>query len=447
MGILVAIVGRPNVGKSTLFNRLSRSRSAIVDNEPGVTRDRNYAQVNIDGRTFSIVDTGGFEPLSEDPILSRMREQAMVAVEEADLVVFMADGREGVTPADIEVFNLLRRSEKGALVAVNKIDGPEHEDLAHDFYSLGVDRIYPLSAAHGYGIQDLLDTIAQHLPEEEAPGGPEERPVRIATIGRPNVGKSSLINRVLGEQRLVVSDAPGTTRDTIDTEVTFKGRSYIFTDTAGIRRKSKVDARLEKYMIIRALKGIEHCDVAILLMDASEGITDQDVKIAGYAHERGRAIALALNKWDLVPPEEKKKNTFTDDIARKMKYLSYAPIVNISALTGKGIDKLFSAVNNIHKQYTTRISTPALNKVLMESVEKHTPPRVRNLPVKLKYITQTGEAPPTFVVFCNRPEAIHFSYHRYLVNQIRDAFKLDSTPLKLIIKQTEQREFKPKKRR
>ncbi len=447
MGILVAIVGRPNVGKSTLFNRLSKSRGAIVDNEPGVTRDRNYALVHADGKSFSIVDTGGFEPLSEDPILSSMREQAMVAVEEADLVVFMADGREGLTPADREVFNLLRRSEKTALVAVNKIDGPEHEDLVHDFYSLGIDQIYPLSAAHGYGVPDLLDTIMQSVPDETSDAGVAERPIRIAAIGRPNVGKSSLINHILGEQRLVVSEAPGTTRDTIDTEVIFKGRSYIFTDTAGIRRKSKVDARLEKYMIIRALKGIEHCDVALLLMDASEGITDQDVKIAGYAHDRGRAVALVLNKWDLVPTDKKNKNPFIDEIARKMKYLSYAPIVPISALTGKGIDKLFSTVKQIHRQYITRIPTPALNRMLIEATEKHTPPRFRNLAVKLKYITQTGDSPPSFVVFCNRPEAIHFSYHRYLVNQIRDAFKLDWTPIRLIIKQTAQREIKPKKRR
>ena len=446
MGFLVAIVGRPNVGKSTLFNRLSRSRRAIVDDEPGVTRDRNYCQVTFQEKTFTLVDTGGFEPLSADPILSQMREQAMLAVDEADGIVFLTDGREGLTPGDQEVFGLLRASGKPVLAAVNKIDGPEHEDLVHDFYALGADSILSLSAAHGYGVPTLLETIAGLLPETAEETGVQQEFIRLAIIGRPNVGKSSLINCILGEKRLLVSDIPGTTRDTIDSVVTANGRSYLLTDTAGIRRKSRVNKKLETFSIIRALKGIEHCHIALLVMDASEGVTDQDVKIAGYAFERGRAVIILLNKWDLIPSEMQNKNPLASEIERRMKYLNFAPVLTISALTGKRVPRIFDVVEKVYSQYTTRIPTAALNKVLTDAVSKHTLPRHKNLPVKLNYITQVSIKPPTFAVFTNRPEGVHFSYSRYLINQIRDQFQLDSIPIRLVFRSKSEPRRKSRKR-
>jgi GTP-binding protein len=434
MGFLMAIVGRPNVGKSTLFNRLSKSRRAIVDDEPGVTRDRNYTQITFQEKTFTLVDTGGFEPLSSDPILSQMREQAILAMEEADGIVFLTDGREGLTPGDQDVFNLLRASGKPVIVAVNKVDGPEHEDLVHDFYALGADTILFLSAAHGYGVPTLLETIADLLPETTGEEGLQQEFIRLAIIGRPNVGKSSLINCILGEKRLLVSEVPGTTRDTIDSVVTVNDKRYILTDTAGIRRKSRVNKKLETFSIVRALKGIEHCHIALLVLDASEGVTDQDVKIAGHAFERGRAVIVLLNKWDLVPFDMQKKNPFLDDIERRMKYLNFAPVLTISALTGKRVPRIFDVVQKVYSQYTARVPTGALNRVLSDAVSKHTLPRHKNLPVKLNYITQVSIKPPTFAVFANRPEGVHFSYRRYLINRIRDQFELDSTPVRLVFR-------------
>ena len=420
-GFLVAIVGRPNVGKSTLFNRLSRSRKAIVDDLPGVTRDRNYELVTYGDRTFTVVDTGGFEPVTENPILVQMREQAVLAVEEADLVVFMADGREGLTPGDREVFQLLRCSAKPVLVAVNKIDGPEHDDLMLESHEMGAETLFPLSASHGYGIPSLLDEIVAHLPEPSAAEiGEEEGIIRLSVIGRPNVGKSSLINAVLGENRLLVSEIPGTTRDTIDSVIKIEDRTFVLTDTAGIRRKSKVAEKLEKFTIIRALKGIEQSHVAVVVMDASEGVTDQDAKIAGYAYERGRAVVLVLNKWDLVPPEMRNKNPFLDQIEQRMKYLAFAPIVTTSALSGKRVSKIFGAVKDVYAQYTTHIATAALNRMLEDTVQRHTPPRYKNLTVRLNYITQSDTMPPTFTIFTNRPEGVHFSYQRYVINRIEN---------------------------
>ena len=320
------------------------------------------------------------------------------------------------------------------MVVANKIDGPEHDDLVHDFFPLGAERLFPVSAEHGYGIRDLLEAVTSHLPDETEIAGLHDNSIRVAVIGRPNVGKSSLVNRILGEKRLLVSDVPGTTRDTIDTVVNIEGQKYVLTDTAGIRRKSKVSRKLEKFSIIRAFKGIEHCHTALLLIDAGEGLTEQDVKIAGYAYERGRSIIILMNKWDLVPPEVKKKNPFRDEVERRMKYLHFAPTLPISALTGKNVPKIFQVVREVYGQFTSRISTSALNRTLAAATNKHSPPRYKNLTVKLNYITQIATMPPTFSIFTNRPEGVHFSYERYLVNQIREKFGLTSTPIKLLFK-------------
>jgi GTP-binding protein len=432
--MLVTIVGRPNVGKSTLFNRISRSKKALVDGEPGVTRDRNYAHAIYAGKHFSIVDTGGFEADSSDELFAKMREHTMVAVEESDLLLFLTDGREGLTPADREIYHLLQRSAKPVILVVNKIDGPEHEDLVHDFFALGADRLVSASADHGYGIRHLLDTVAALLPEETSPEEAQHGAIRLATVGRANVGKSSLINRILGEQRLLVSEKPGTTRDAIDTIITVQGRTYILTDTAGIRRKSKVSEKLEKYSILKALKGIEHCHLALVLMDALEAVTEQDVKIAGYAYERGRAVIFLINKWDLLPPGKRDLRTYREQINQRVKYLSFSPVLAISALTGKRVSEIFPVADELFRQFSATVSTPELNRLLFELTQKHAPPRYMNQAVTLKYITQISIMPPTFAIFTNRPEGIHFSYQRYLSNQIKEHFGLNLTPIKLVFK-------------
>jgi GTP-binding protein len=408
---------------------------ALVDDEPGVTRDRNYAPASHADKHFSIVDTGGFEPESKDELVAQIREQTMVAVEESDLVVLLTDGRGGLNPGDREIHHLLKKSEKPVIVAVNKVDGPEHEDLVHDFFPLGADTLVSISSAHGYGISQLLDTIVALLPEEPPLEEVDQGVIRLATIGRPNVGKSSLINRILGEQRLLVSEKPGTTRDTVDTTVTMQGgRTYLLTDTAGIRRKSKVSQKLETYSIIKALKGIERCHIALVLMDALEAVTEQDVKIAGYAYERGRAVILLLNKWDLLPPEKRDLRLYRDQISQRMKYLSFAPILAISALTGKRVPEIFRTADQLYVQFSATVSTPELNRLLSEITKKHAPPRYQNKNVALKYITQVSTKPPTFAIFANYPEGVHFSYKRYLSNQIREHFGLELTPIRLLFK-------------
>jgi GTPase len=442
--MLVTIVGRPNVGKSTLFNRITRSRQAIVDNEPGVTRDRNYAHALYAGKHFSIVDTGGFETHSSDDLLVHMREHTMVAVDESDLLLFLTDGREGLTPGDEEIYRLLYRSGKPVILAVNKIDGPEHEDLSHDFYALGADTLVSISAAHGYGMRDLLDTIVNLLPEEASPESVSPGAIRLATVGRPNVGKSSLINRILGEERFLVSEKPGTTRDTIDTLIAVNGRTYVLTDTAGIRRKSKVNEKLEKFSILKALKGIEHCHIALVLMDALEAVTEQDVRIAGYAYERGRGVIFLINKWDLLPPEKRDLKLYREQISQRLKYLSYAPILAISALTGKKVPEIFRIADKLFAQFSATVTTPELNRLLSNLTRKHAPPRYMSQPVTLKYITQISSMPPTFAIFTNRPEGIHFSYNRYLSNQIREHFGLDMTPVRLLFKHKSEKREKGK---
>ncbi|MDI9569601.1 MAG: ribosome biogenesis GTPase Der [Pseudomonadota bacterium] len=431
---VIAVIGRPNVGKSTLFNRLAGRGKAIVIDEPGATRDRNYADGEWQGRPFVLIDTGGFEPAATDGILAQMREQTTLAMEEADIIVFLMDGRDGLTPADREIAAMLRKIEKPVFHVVNKIDGPKHEPLAYDFHALGVEAIFTLSAQHGQGVFELMDAMAHLLPEEAAPPPEEEERRRIAVIGKPNVGKSSLINRLLGYERTIANPTPGTTRDSIDTPFERQGRSYLLVDTAGIRRKSRVSLTLEKYSIVQALKAIDRCDIAVILIDAVEGITEQDVKIAGLAHERGTACILAVNKWDLVAKDNETIGVYVKDIKDKAKFLDFAPIVFISALSGQRVARLFDLAEKVYEQYTRRVSTGDLNRALRAFTGRNPPPRSGGRPNAFAYVTQAGVKPPTFIFFVRDPRAVHFSYERYLANQLREAFGFDSVPLRIFFK-------------
>lgn len=427
---IIAIVGRPNVGKSTLFNRILGGRKAIVANEPGVTRDRNYADVEWEGKIFTLIDTGGFEPVSKDRIFIQMREQCQLAMEEADVILFIMDGKEGLTPSDKEISDLLRRLNKPVFYIVNKIDGPEHEEKTVDFYGLGVEPIYPVSSEHGMGVEGLMDDVMAILPKAT-----EERwgkdVVRVAILGRPNVGKSSLINRLLGYQRVIVDEAPGTTRDSIDTFFERDGKRYVLVDTAGIRRKGRISLRLEKYSIVEALRTIDRCNVAVLMLDLEEGATDQDAHVGGYIREKGRACVLVGNKWDLIEKDSETLVEMEKEVRRHLKFLDYAPILFISALTGQRVRKVLDLIDRVAEQAKKRISTGQLNKFFGEWIESHPPSLYRNHRVKMNYITQVSTAPPAFVISTNAPEGIHFSYERYLVNQMREHFGFEGVPIRI----------------
>jgi len=427
---IVAIVGRPNVGKSTLFNRIAGGRRAIVWDEPGVTRDRNYADVKWEDRTFTLIDTGGFEPVSKDRIFIQMREQCELAVNEAEAILFVMDGREGLTPSDKEIADILRRQGKPVFFAVNKIDGPKHEEKVIDFYGLGATSIHSISAEHGYGVSDLMDEIINAIPpskdiEEEVEA------TRVAVVGRPNVGKSSLVNRLLGYKRVIVDEAPGTTRDPIDTAFQKDGRRYLLVDTAGIRRKSRISLQLEKYSIVQVLRTIDRCDVALLLLDPGEGVTDQDARISGFIYEKGKGCILVVNKWDLVKKDTNTMAEFKKDLHDDLKYLSFAPVIFISALTGQRVSKVLDVVDRVAEEGKKRIPTSQINRHLERWVEKSPPPLYKNRPVKLNYMTQVSVAPPTFLIYTNFPDGIHFSYERYLTNQIREAFGFEGVPIRL----------------
>jgi len=444
MSALVAIVGRPNVGKSTLFNRLVGYSRAIVDDVPGVTRDRNYASVTIDDRSVTLVDTGGFEPSAETGLFAQMRTQTLLALEEADLTVLLMDGKSGLTPHDRDLAEILRRSDRPFLLAVNKIDGPEQEGGLADFFALGVEPVLPLSAAHGYGINDFTKALIERLPgAEEA----QERQdlIRVAVIGRPNVGKSSLVNQLLGQERALVSETPGTTRDPVDVEITHAGRSYLFVDTAGIRRKGRVSAKIEKFSVMRALRSMDRCDVALLLIDSLEGITDQDAHVAGYAIDRGRGLILVFNKWDLVENEKKMLRQIKNRMELKLAFLSFAPFVTVSALTGKRVKRLFPLIEEVYDQYSARVTTGQLNREMEKAVEDHTPPHVGRQRLKFYYATQASTRPPTFVLFVNRPKSVHFSYRRFLVNRFRKAFGLDKTAIRVFFRERKGRHNKEEK--
>jgi len=427
---IIAIVGRPNVGKSTLFNRIVQGKKAIVADEPGVTRDRNYADVEWEGKAFTLIDTGGFEPVSKDRIFIQMREQCQLAIDEADVIFFVMDGKEGLTPSDKEITDILRRQNKTVFFIVNKIDGLKHEEKAYEFYGLGEEQIYSVSAEHRYGLDGLMDDVAIILPQ-----GTEEKwnreATRVAVIGRPNVGKSSLINRLLGYRRVLVDEAPGTTRDAIDTFFERDGRRYVLIDTAGIRRKSRISLRLEKYSIVEALRTIDRCQVAVLLLDSKEGVTDQDAHIGGFIHEKGKGCILVVNKWDLIEKDSQTLMQYKKRVYEDLKYLSYAPILFISALTGQRVPKILDLVDEVAEQAKKRISTSPLNKYFGQWVEHYPPPLYKNRNVKMNYITQVSSSPPTFNIYTNFPEGTHFSYERYLINQIREAFGFQGVPIRL----------------
>ncbi len=430
---IVAIVGRPNVGKSTLFNRLVGQRRAIVDDMPGVTRDRNYANVDSFDIPFTLIDTGGFEPVSQELLLQQMRTQSQLAMEEADVIIFLMDGRAGLTAADREVAAMLRKIKKPVFYAVNKVDGDKVEALAAEFYELGIANFYPISAAHNRGVGDLMDEVVAAFPKT-AITTEEDELTKIAVIGRPNVGKSSLVNRLLGFERSVANPVAGTTRDSTDTLFTCNKKRYLLIDTAGIRRKGKVSLKIETYSVVDALRSIERADVVLIVINAEEGVTEQDTKIAGYAYEAGRSCLFVVNKWDTVEKDNTSMGKFVESIRMGFKYLSFAPIVFVSAKTGQRTGKIMSEVDALMEQYTKRVSTADLNNVFKEAVESHHAPLSSGRRVKFYFATQVAIKPPSFVIFTNQPEGIHFSYERYLSNKIREAFVFTGTPIKLMFR-------------
>ena len=432
---LVAIVGRPNVGKSMLFNRLAGARLSIVEDTPGVTRDRLYAECEWSGRKFDIVDTGGIEPNTDDEILLFMREQADIAISAADVIVLVTENPTGVTAADKDVADMLLRSRKPVVLAVNKVDNPSNVDpVFYEFYSLGLGDPIAVSAVHGHGTGDLLDECLKYFPPEDGESAEDDR-IKVAIIGKPNVGKSSLTNLIAGEQRVIVSDVAGTTRDAVDTRIDNDYGKYTFIDTAGLRRKSRVDDRIEKFSVMRAKLAIERSDVCLILLDAREGVTEQDTKIAGLAHEAGKASVIVVNKWDLVDKETGTLEKYRREVLRDLGFMSYAPVLFISAVTGQRVEKLFELINAVNEQSARRVTTGMLNEVLADAQARVQPPSDKGKRLKIYYMTQTGVKPPCFVVFCNRKELFHFSYQRYLENRIRAAFGLEGTPIRMVIRQ------------
>ena len=431
----VAIIGKPNVGKSTFFNYIVGSRISIVEDTPGVTRDRVYAETNWRGRNFTVVDTAGIEPESEDIIISQMREQAQMAIEIADVIIFLTDVKQGVTAADQEIALMIKKSKKPVVLVCNKADNMSRDrNEIYEFYNLGIGKPYPISAANALGIGDVLDAIFENLPEKKS-GEDEDDRIRVAVIGKPNVGKSSLINKILGQNRTIVSSIAGTTRDAIDTEYENQYGKYVLIDTAGIRRKSKVKESIEKFSIMRTLLAIERADVCLMMIDANEGVTDQDAKIAGEAHEAGKGIIIVVNKWDEYEKETGTLEKYKKEIYNKLSYLSYAPIIFISAKTGQRVDKLFNMINNVAEQNAMRVSTSVLNQVINEAIAIVQPPSDKGKRLKILYGTQVSTKPPTFVIFVNSKDLFHFSYERYLVNQIRKEFGLEGTPIRVICRE------------
>ena len=432
---LVAIVGRPNVGKSMLFNKLTGKRLSIVEDTPGVTRDRLYAQAEWLGRTFDLVDTGGIEPGTDNEILSFMRLQAEIAIESATVIIFVCDIRTGMTAADQEVAGMLQRSKKPVILAVNKMDstGPTNPDI-YEFYNLGLGDPYPISAVHGHGTGDLLDACLSYFPPEEDEEEDDDV-VKVAIIGKPNVGKSSLTNRILGQERVIVSNVAGTTRDAVDSYFENETGKYLIIDTAGMRKKSKVDDRIENVSVLRATMAIERSDVCLIMIDAQEGVTEQDTKVAGLAHEAGKACIIVVNKWDAIEKDDKTMKRMEDEVRRDLSYMTYAPILFISAMTGQRVDRLFQVIQNVVNQATMRIPTGVLNSVLADAQTRVQPPTDKGRRLKIYYMTQVGVKPPHFVIFCNDAKLFHFSYQRYIENQIRATFGLVGTPVRITIRQ------------
>ena len=432
---IVAVVGRPNVGKSTLFNALAGQKISIVKDTPGITRDRIYADINWLGRSFTLIDTGGIEPDSKDVILSQMREQAEIAINTADVIIFMVDVRQGLVDADAKVADMLRRSQKPVILAVNKVDNVnKHLADVYEFYNLGIGDPHPISAANQMGLGDMLDEVIAHFGEESQEEEEDDK-IRVAIVGKPNVGKSSLINKMLGENRLIVSDVAGTTRDAVDTPITHNGKEYIFIDTAGLRRKNKIKEDLERYMIVRTVSAVERADIVVLLIDAVEGVTEQDAKIAGIAHERGKAVIIAVNKWDAIEKNNKTVKEYESKIREILSYMPYAEITYISAFTGQRLNKLYDLIDMVAENHAMRVATGVLNEIMAEAVALQQPPSDKGRRLKLFYITQAAVKPPTFVIFVNDKNLMHFSYTRYIENKIREAFGFKGTPLKFIIRE------------
>ena len=431
----VAIVGRPNVGKSQLFNRLAGKRLSIVEDTPGVTRDRLYAECEWRARTFNIIDTGGIEPSNDNEILKFMRFQAETAIHHADVIIFITDLRTGITASDMDVAAMLQRSGKPIVLAVNKCDKPgAPEPEFYEFYNLGLGEPFGISALHGYGTGDLLDAVFDYFPPEEEDDHEEGR-IRVALIGKPNVGKSSMLNRILGEERVIVSDVAGTTRDSVDADVDNAYGKYTFVDTAGIRKKSKVNEKIEKYSVMRSLMAVERADVCVIMIDATEGVTEQDTKVAGEAHNSGKGCIIVVNKWDLVEKDGSTMKEYTLQVREGLAYMPYAPVLFVSAATGQRVDKLFELINEVYEQNNKRIPTGQLNSILAEATARVQPPTDKGRRLKIYYMTQAGVCPPTFVFFCNDARLFHFSYQRYLENQIREVFGLTGTPVKIIVRQ------------
>ena len=437
---IVAIIGKPNVGKSTFFNYLAGSRISIVEDTPGVTRDRIYADTNWRGRNFTLIDTGGIEPDSDDIILSQMREQANLAIAMADVIIFLTDVKQGVTAADKEIALMLKKSNKPIVLVCNKADNFEKDKQGiYEFYNLGIGDPYPISAANALGIGDVLDAIYEHF-SEKTDNEDDDDIIKVAVIGKPNVGKSSLINKILGEKRTIVSDIAGTTRDAIDTYFENEDGKYVLIDTAGIRKKSKVNERIEKFSVMRSLLAVERADVCLMLIDANDGVTDQDAKIAGEAHEAGKGVIIVVNKWDEYEKTTGTLENYKKEIYSKLAYLSYAPIIFISAKTGQRVDKLFPLINHVAEQNAMRISTSVLNQVINEAIAIVQPPTDKGKRLKIFYGTQASTKPPTFVIFVNSKDLFHFSYERYLVNQIRKEFGLEGTPIRIIVREKTEKE-------
>ena len=432
---IVAVIGRPNVGKSTLFNVLAGERISIVKDTPGITRDRIYTDVTWLDRTFTLIDTGGIEPESKDVILSQMRTQAQIAIDTADVIIFLVDVKQGLQDADSHVANMLRKSKKPVVLVVNKVDSFEkYQADVYEFYQLGIGEPYPISSVNRLGLGEMLDEVISYFPEYVEGEEEDERP-KVAIVGKPNVGKSSIINRLTGENRVIVSDIAGTTRDAVDTEVTYNGKEYVLIDTAGVRRKSKIKEDLEHYMIVRTVSAVEKADVVVLVIDATEGVTDQDSKIAGIAHERGKAMIIAVNKWDLVEKNDKTMNVFTKNIRDMLSFMPYAELLFVSAETGQRLPKLFEMIDVVMENHAMRVATGVLNEIMTEAVAMQQPPTDKGKRLRLYYITQVSVKPPTFVIFVNDKELMHFSYTRYIENRIRDSFGFRGTPLHFIIRE------------
>lgn len=437
---IVAVVGRPNVGKSSLFNKIVNQRLSIVEDTPGVTRDRIYCDTEWNGVKFTLVDTGGIEPRTNDVILSQMRAQAQVAIDKADVVIMVVDIQSGMTSTDADVAQMLLKANKKVVLCVNKVDKPGAEPPEiYEFYNLGLGDPFGVSAVHGLGIGDLLDEVVKEL--KDAPEEPEyEGAIKVALIGKPNVGKSSLVNYMLGEKRMLVSDIPGTTRDAVDSVKENKYGKFVFIDTAGLRKKSKVNENIERYSVVRSYMAVDRADVVLIMIDANEGVTEQDTKIAGFAHERGKASVIVVNKWDIVEKDDKTMNKIKEKVVEDLKYMSYAPVIFISAKTGQRVEKLYELINYVHEQHGRRISTGVLNDVLADATTKVQPPTDKGKRLKIFYMTQPATNPPTFVAFCNDADLFHFSYQRYLENQIRQTFGLEGTPIRFIVREKNEKD-------